>query len=287
MSIFSLKRPILRRWGYGLLSLLMAATIIISTPKVSYGQSWVNLLLQGLQVIQLSSLSDRQEVNLGQQINQQLLRSRNIRIVSNPDINAYVNSIGQRLAQASARPTIPYKFQVVNDKSVNAFATMGGFVYVNTGLMQAAANEAELASVIAHEIGHIAGRHSINQMRDVALSQGLMSAAGLRESTMVQLGVQLAVNLPNSREAELEADRMGLTNLIRAGYAPAAMVSFMKKLGQQGGSPPAILSTHPANSERVNLLAQSINPATAYQGDGLDSEEYRLILQSFQQKDYH
>jgi predicted Zn-dependent protease len=260
----------------------MAATIILTTPKTSYGQSWLNLILQGIQVIQLSTISDRQEVSLGQQIDRQLKQSRNIRVVRNPALNSYVNSIGQRLVRASARPNIPYTFQVVDDRSVNAFATMGGFVYINTGLMQAAANEAELASVIAHEIGHIAGRHSIGQMRNVALSRGLMSAAGLQANTIVQLGVQLAVNLPNSRESELEADRMGLTTLTRAGYAPAAMVSFMKKLGRQGGAPPAILSTHPANNERVTLLAKAVNPATANVGDGLDGEGYRQTLRSFQ-----
>jgi len=269
-----------RRLGSGLLSILMASTVVLSTPKVSYSQSWVNLLFQGLQIIQLSNLSNQQEVQFGQQINQQLSRSQ-IRINRNPRLNAYINYIGQRLAQSSDRPDIPYTFQVVNDRSVNAFATMGGFVYVNTGLIETAENEAELAGVIAHEIGHIAGRHSLTQMRDVALSQGLMSAAGLKENTIVQLGVQLAVNLPNSREAELEADHMGITTLQRAGYAPAGMVSFMKKLAKLSGSPPEILSSHPDTSERVVLLARALNPETAYRGDGLDNRAYQANLRSF------
>ncbi|MFM7578978.1 MAG: M48 family metalloprotease, partial [Microcystaceae cyanobacterium] len=139
--------------------------------------------------------------------------------VRNRPLNEYINEIGQHLAQNSDRPDLPYTFQVVNDRAINAFATMGGFVYINTGTILAADNEAELASVIAHEIGHITARHSVTRMRDMALSQGLMTAAGLQESTIVNMGVQLAVNLPMSREAEMEADQLGLKMLTRAGYA--------------------------------------------------------------------
>lgn len=273
-----LKR-LLRSGSYAVLSLLIAISVVLTTPAPSPGQSWLPLLLRGLQVIQLSNLSDQQEVRFGEQINQQL-RSQKIRISRDPYLNAYINQIGQRLAQASSRPDIPYQFQVVNDRSVNAFATMGGFVYINTGLIQTADNEAELASVIAHEIGHIAERHALTQMRNVALSQGLMTAAGLNENTLVQLGVQVAVNLPNSREAELEADRDGLMTLQRAGYAPWAMVSFMQKLSRQGGSAPSLLSTHPATTERVALLAEALDPETALIGDGLDSRAYQTRLRS-------
>ena len=107
-----------------------------------------------------------------------------------------------------------------------------------------------------------------------------MSAAGLSENNIVQLGVQLGVNLPHSREAELEADQLGLRNLQSAGYAPIGMVNFMKKLVQKGGTPPAFLSTHPAASARVNLLSRNINSQQAYQGDGLDQQAYRQQILS-------
>jgi predicted Zn-dependent protease len=277
-NLLSIKRYS-RRWIYGLLSILMAFSVILITPKISYGQSWLPLLFRGLQVIQLSTLSDQQEVRFGEQINQQL-QTKQIRVSRNPNLNAYINQIGQRLVSASHRSDIPYTFQVVNDKSVNAFATMGGFVYINMGLIQVAENEAELASVMAHEIGHIAERHALTQMRDVALSQGLMSAAGLNQNAIVQLGVQLAVNLPNSREAELEADREGLLTLERAGYAPIAMVSFMKKLSRLGGSAPTLLSTHPATDERVVLLLDALDPQLASLGDGLDRQAYQAKVRS-------
>ena len=260
---------------YGLLAILISSSIIITSPQPSYGQSWLNWIFQGVQVIQVSNLSDSQEVQYGGQINEQLIRSGRFRISRNQALIQRVNRIGQRLAKQSNRPNLPFTFQVIQDNSINAFATMGGFAYVNTGLIAAAENEAELASVIGHEIAHITERHSIKQMRNVAISQGLMSATGLDENNIVNLGVQLAFNLPHSREAELEADQVGLINLRQAGYAPIGMITFMKKLTQKGGSPPALLSTHPATSQRVQALNQALSPDIAYQGDGLDNQAYQ------------
>ncbi|NES87055.1 MAG: M48 family metalloprotease [Moorea sp. SIO2B7] len=269
-----------RGWLYGLLSLVTAVIVSIGIPQPSYGISWMELIFRGVQIIQLSSLSDSQEVKLGKQINQQLLQGGQITIYDNAQINRYVNKIGQRLAKTSDRRNIPYTFQVVKDKSINAFATMGGFVYINTGLMRIADNEAELASVVGHEIGHIVGRHAVKQMRDRALAQGALSAAGLDQSTAVQMGVELALNRPHSRKAEFQADQLGLGNLQRAGYAPSGMVSFMKKLQKQGGSIPAFLSTHPATSNRVVALQQAINPEIANLGDGLNNQAYKSKIRS-------
>lgn len=274
----------LTRWHKRFISRLLAAilsfSLTVGIAQPSYSQSWLPYLFQGIQVLQLSNLSSAQEVRLGQQINQQLIRQGQFRLSRHRGLNAYVNEIGQRLAQTSQRPDLPYTFQVVSDRNINAFATMGGFVYINQGTIEAADTEAELASVIAHEIAHIVARHAIKQMRDVALSQGLMGAAGLQESTMVQLGVQLAFNLPNSREAELEADQLGVRNLQRAGYAPIGMIAFMQKLLKQGRGTPEILNTHPDTRNRIVALQRMVNPNTAYDGDGLDPQAYRANIRS-------
>ncbi len=269
-----------RRWFYTLLSILSAAIVCLSNIQPSYGISWFDLLRQGVQVIQLSSISDRQEVALGKNINEQLIKSGQAKIYRNRQITNYVNQIGQRLVRTSERPDIPYTFQVVDDKNINAFATMGGYVYVNTGLMLAAENEAELASVIGHEIGHIVGRHAIKHMRQRAISQGILSVAGLDQSAAVQIGVDLAINRPKSREDELEADRLGLVNLKKASYAPYGMVSFMRKLLKQGSSGPKILSTHPSTSDRIQALESNINPASAKVGNGLNSGSYKSSIRS-------
>lgn len=264
-----------KRWLYRLLSVVTAVFLCVGSLKPSYSIPWQELIYRGVQILQLSNISDEQEVELGQQINQQLIEGGEIKLAQNPRINAYLNQIGQRLAKNSDRPELPYTFQVVDDQSINAFATMGGMVYIHTGLMVAAANEAELASVVAHEIGHIVGRHAVQQMRQRALAQGLLSAAGLDQRTAVQIGVELALHLPNSRGDELEADQLGLANLQRTGYAPVAMVTFMEKLQQQGGAAPILLSTHPATSDRIVALQQAIDPETAEVGEGLNSQAYK------------
>ncbi|MEX0271420.1 M48 family metallopeptidase [Leptolyngbyaceae cyanobacterium UHCC 1019] len=267
----------LRRWGYLGISIAISLMLTVGQPMVAQAISWGDLILRGIQVIQLSSLSDRQEVEIGQQINQQLTRGQ-VRILQNSQVNQYVDQIGQRLAASSTRPNIPYRFQVVDDRGVNAFATMGGFVYINRGLLTLASNEAELASVLAHEIGHIAGRHSVAQMRKMAVASGLVGAAGLDRNTAVNIGVELAFRRPNSRQDEYSADTMGLQTLAKTGYAQSAMVNFMSKL-LQSRSVPTFLSTHPATSERIDRLQQAINPASS-DGDGLDSVTYRNRLRS-------
>lgn len=266
-------RPVRRRWFYGLMSVVVAFGIVVGTPQASQAISWVDLILRGIQVIQLSSLSDSQEVSLGEKINEQLVNEE-FQLYNNREVREYVDEVGQQLVPDSTRPDIPYVFQVVRDDSVNAFATMGGYVYVTTGLLKAADNEAELAGVIGHEIGHIAARHSVKQMRELAIAQGIATAAGLDTNTAVAIGVELALRRPHSREAEFEADQLGLENMRQSGYAPIAMVTFMEKL-LGGGSIPAFLSTHPATSDRIEALNAMIDANTASAGEGLNESNYR------------
>lgn len=266
-----------RRWLYPVLSVFVALGISLSSVLPSQAISVFDLIRQGVQVIQLSNISDRQEVDLGKQIDQQI--KRELRIYRDRDVTSYVDRIGRQLASASSRPNLPYTFQVVDDKGVNAFATAGGFVYVHTGLLKLADNEAELASVMAHEIGHITAKHLVEQMRESAIAQGVSQAAGLNRNAAVQIGVDLALRRPNSRKDELEADQLGLRNLGRAGYAQSAMVSFMKKL-LRSGSPPAFLSTHPATGDRITALQRSIDPQRANVGNGLDSNAYKSQIRS-------
>lgn len=224
-----------------------------------------------IQVIQLSNLSDEDEMKVGAQINQQI--SDQVDISGNVALTAYIDDLGQELVQYSDRPELDYTFQVVNDDNVNAFATMGGYVYIHTGLVEEAENEAELASVIGHEIAHITGRHAVKQMRQQGINQIALEAIGIADEDIVQIGVALALDLPHSRGDELEADRSGLEMITAAGYAPKGMINFMKKLGS-GGSP-EFMSTHPHSSNRVEKLEALVDPATSDQGKGLDSFSYQ------------
>lgn len=274
-----LQKPF-RRFTYGLLALVTAISVTVATPQPSQA-GLLDLIFNGIQYIQLSSLSDGQEVDLGRNIDRQL-KAQGLPIYNrNPNIVSYVNDIGQRLAAQSARPDIPYTFQVVQDDSINAFATMGGFVYINTGLIKAAETEAELAGVVAHEIGHITGRHAVNQMRDMALASGIAGALGVSQDDLVNLGVQLALQLPNSRSDEYDADRRGFEMLGRAGYDQTGFINFMRKLQQMGNGPPEFFSTHPNPGNRVGNLQemqqQSDHPNAT---DGMDPQAYAARIKN-------
>lgn len=248
----------LRRWGkrslYGAIALVVAMGLVVATPQPSKADfNLFELIFNGIQYVQLSNLSTEQEVDLGRQTDRALKR-QGVRVLNaSLPVAQYVNEIGQRLASASDRDTLPYTFQIVADDSINAFATSGGFVYINSGLVRAAENEAELAGVLAHEIGHIVGRHSINRMREITLANGIVGALGVSQDDLVNIGVQLALFLPNSRTAEYEADELGYVNLGRAGYDQRGLISFMDKL--RGGQP-EFFSSHPDPNNRVNRLRQ-------------------------------
>jgi beta-barrel assembly-enhancing protease len=277
--VASLRQWWQRRWFYSCIGAIVAGSVIVGQPQIGQAAEWWQLLIQGAQVVQLSNMSDAQEASLGAQTDRALL-SEKVRIYQNPAVNSYINQIGQRLARNSARPNIKYTFQVVEDDSINAFATMGGFVYINTGLIKAADNEAQLAGVIGHEIGHIAGRHALQHLKQAALAQGASSLLGVDRDQIVQMGVQLALTLPNSRQDEYDADRRGLTTMIQSGYAPTAMPEFMKKL-IRGNSAPEFLSSHPAVSERVTNLNRMIPAAYKNRTDGLNATSYKQNLRSF------
>jgi beta-barrel assembly-enhancing protease len=256
-NLLNFRSKLYRRIVYGLVAMTMVLGIGVTTAQPSQA-GWIDLLMGGVRVYQLSNMSDAQEVDLGAGIDQQLIDSGQIRVYNNAEVTSYVDDIGQRLAAVSDRPNIPYVFRVVQDDAVNAFATMGGRVYVTTGLIEAADNEAELAGVMGHEIGHIAGRHAVEQMRQVAITQGITGALGVNRDRLVNIGTQVALQLPASRSDEYEADRHGFESMGRAGYDQSGMVTFMQKLVRQG-SPPEFLSTHPDARNRVNALQQDLD----------------------------
>ncbi|WP_159790856.1 M48 family metallopeptidase [Sodalinema gerasimenkoae] len=267
----------LRHLLYGTLSLVTAVSVIVVSSPVSYGFSLFDILPSVVEVIQISSMSDEQEVALGRQINDRLVRD--VRVYNNRQVNDYVNAIGQRLVGVSSRPSLPFTFQVVEDDNINAFATLGGFVYVNTGLIRRADNEAELAGVIAHEIAHVTEKHVLARLRQAAIAQGVLNATGVDPDVLVNIAYELVINRPNSRSAEYEADEVGLQLLLAGNYAPVGMVNFFERLLSSGGGLPQFLNTHPDTRNRVARLRQNIDPSRAASGHGLDAQAYRQQIQ--------
>lgn len=279
--LFNAKNKIYRRVAYGLTSMMLVVGIGLTTVQPAQA-GWLDLILQGVRVYQLSNMSDSQEVDLGRGINDQLISSGQVKLYNDSGLTAYIDDIGQAMAAASDRPNIPYTFQVVEDDAVNAFATMGGYVYFTTGLIAAADNEAELAGVVGHEIGHIAGGHAREQMRQAAIAQGITGALGVERDRLVNIGTQIALQLPASRSAEYEADRHGFYSMGRAGYDQTGMVTFMQKLVRQG-SPPEFLSTHPDARNRVNSLQQLDSDAAIPEATyGMNEGAYQSNISSLQ-----
>lgn len=265
-----------QRLGLALLALFLLSLSIAT--QAARALSWGDILLRGVQIYQISNISPRDEVALGQQIDREIRNQ--VKISRNSSAINLVQSIGRELIPTSDRPELPYTFQVVEDNDINAFATMGGFVYINTGTIVAADNRAQLASVIAHEMGHITGKHSLEQMRQSAVVQGIASIVGADRERLVQIGTNIALTLPNSREAEYDADRRGLFNLVRTGYAPQAMPQFMEKLASGSGRVPTFLSTHPNVPDRIGYLNDLIQENNLQGSKGLDDISYQQTWRS-------
>lgn len=194
-------------------------------------------------------------------------------IVDDGSINQYINSLGQQIASQGGR-NLRYYFYVVNTDMVNAFAVPGGFVYVNRGLIEETDNLSELAGVLAHEIAHVELRHSAEQMeRAQSANLGLNLAyilLGRAPSGVEQAAIQVGGSAwfaNYSREAELEADELGVELAVNAGINPTGMVSFFQELLAERERRPSQLeqwfSTHPLTEDRIARTRQIINRYSA------------------------
>jgi predicted Zn-dependent protease len=218
---------------------------------------------------QIAMVSEEQEIAMGREADQQVLQQ--LGLYDDQKVQAYVNKLGRQLAADSERPNLPWTFRVVDDPVVNAFALPGGFIYVTRGLMTHLTSEAELVSVLGHEIGHVTGRHSVEQMSKAQLAQiGLIAGMVLKPELaqfgdLAQTGLGLLF-LKYGRDDETEADSLGLRYLVRENYNPNEMpqvfetlrrVSESQSQGKQGRVP-NWLSTHPSEANRIQAISGQI-----------------------------
>src|SRR5579859_7554605 len=226
-----------------------------------------------------TSISRQQQQQLGFQAAAEVYKQIPVLPDSSSETQ-YVRQLGQRLvATIPPEHSWPFEFHVVAQKEINAFALPGGEMFVNVGTITAAANEAQLAGVMAHEMSHVYMQHSAKQMEKAQLTQGLAGLAGAifgnkggTLGSLAQAGVQVGagmVMLKYSRGDEAQADEVGALILYRAGYNPQAMADFFKTLESQGGSGPQFLSDHPNPGNREAAIQKEIQgwPAGKYQTD--------------------
>lgn len=220
---------------------------------------------------QLILMDHKQEMALGYQSAKQVLAQS--KLSKNPKYNAMLNRVGKRVATASGQSNYKWEFFVIDDaKTANAFVLPGGKVFVYTGILKYMSNEDELAAVVAHEVGHALARHGAERMSSgqlvnmggqllqVGLGAKGVSAANTNAALQAfGMASQLGVILPYSRTQEYEADHIGLVLAAKAGYNPAAALTFWQKFIQQDKGKqrsPEYFSTHPDPTNRIARIKE-------------------------------
>ena len=232
--------------------------------------------------------SKEKEIAIGRQLATEV--EQQAKLVEDPIVTEYINRVGQNVV-LNSDAKVPFTIKVIDSDEVNAFALPGGFFYVNKGLILAADNEAELAGVMAHEIGHVAARHAMeNQGKLQALNYGMLAGiifGGPIASTVLQNAggmTQALAFFKFSRGAEEEADNLGVQYLYAAGYDPTAMSTMFEKLSSKNKKKPGTLSklfsSHPQSIERRDTSLTLV-------GRFPEREEYIISTSEFQRVKAH
>jgi predicted Zn-dependent protease len=235
-------------------------------------------------------MSESQEIAMGKQAAPEIAASMGI--YQDDELQRYVEGIGLRMAALSERPHLPWQFRVIDDSAVNAFAVPGGFIYVTRGILAHMGSEAELASVLGHEIGHVTARHSVQQMTRQQLAQaglavGMIGLAVVGAGELGQMlgqaagaGAQLLF-LKYGRDDETQSDDLGFKYMIASGYAPTEMPHLFHTLARQteasgGARAPEWASTHPAPENREGRIKEKIEKLPPAQREGRVDREVFL-----------
>ena len=233
------------------------------------------------------NLTDEEEIALGRRFAVEL--EKETPLLSNPLIDQHLNSMARALAKHSQRPSLPYHVKVIDSAAVNASSLPGGTIYVNRGMLELLTSEDELAAILGHEIGHVVGRHAINQLMLTFQAKALLKPVldnlnkqnGLVEKIILQLGgaVALLARLHFSRQDEAQADLLGFYEVLRAGWDPRgfvkmfAAVEALEKNG--GGASIPFLSGHPATPERVAAIQHELSQVAIPEDARTDSLDFR------------
>jgi predicted Zn-dependent protease len=209
--------------------------------------------------LQLALVGEAQEIEMGRQAAAQAVAAMGL--VPDTALQGYVQTLGARLAARSERPQLPWTFGVVDDPTPNAFAAPGGFIFLTRGMMAVMDSEAELVTVLGHEIGHVTARHQVTAMSRAQVAQlglGLGSIFVPQLESLGQVagaGMQLLF-LRYGRDAERQADELGFRYTLEQGYDASRMASVFATLGRLGeesqrSAVPSWLQTHPLPADRV------------------------------------
>ena len=237
---------------------------------------------------QLTLMSEAQEIQIGRQTHPEVLAS--FGAYDDPELQTYIQELGKKIAANSERPDLDWTFTVLDDPVVNAMALPGGYIYVNRGILAHFNSEAELASVLGHEIGHVTARHSVEQMSRAQLAQlGLGVAAIASEDFRQYAGLASQglgiLFLKFGRDDENQSDELGLRYMTRAGYDPHEMprvFNTLDRVSQAQGlrETPVWMSTHPDPGNRAENIDARIGRLPPEQQQGMvGRESYMMRLE--------
>jgi predicted Zn-dependent protease len=277
-ALISTRRTWLSRAGIGtaafILNPLFAASSLISEePHVA--------------IHSRGNLTGQDEIALGRRFAVEL--ERETPLLSNPLIDQHLNSMVRELANHSRRPSLPYRVKVINSAEVNASSLPGGTIYVNRGMLDLLTSEDELAAILGHEIGHVAGRHAINQLMLTFQAKALLKPVldnlnkqnGIVEKIILQLGgaIALLTRLHFSRQDEAQADLLGFYETLRAGWDPRGFVKMFGAVEalqrSSGGTSIPFLSSHPPTPERLAAIQHELTHVKVPEDARTDSLDFR------------
>lgn len=248
----------------------------LTSGNIAFFSVFLILILLLTPISSSASFTIEDEKKIGAEFHERLLRSD--LIIQNERLNDYIDRIGRRLLSSGQKAPFDFRFFIVRSQAINAFATPGGYVYVNLGLVNLAENEGQLASVLAHEIAHVNNRHiaamieksqKVNAATMAAIIAGALLGGG-GELTAAVTGFSLATasmaQLKYSREHEEESDRLGIGMLVAAGYSSQGALDFLKNMRRHeyfSSNTPSYFLTHPGIEDRIRYtdsLLQTIYP---------------------------
>jgi predicted Zn-dependent protease len=234
---------------------------------------------------QLNMLSESQEVSIGNEAAPQFIEQGGGKV---PDagVQAYVSSVGMKLAASSERADLPWEFFTLNSPIINAFALPGGKVFITRGLMEKLSNEAELAAVLGHEVGHVTAQHIGQRMSQAKILEiGLQVVGAVSEQSWIDTALGTGGNLyllKYGRDQESQSDALGLRYMTQNGYDPRAMLGVMQVLQEAGGGNGIeMLQTHPLPQTRIDRVSDMINKDYA---QTLNDPKYTLQPTPYQQQ---
>jgi len=210
----------------------------------------------------LVSIDTPTEIRIGQQAAADL--EHQYGVVNDPTQTARIRRIGDAIAVVSGRPDLPWSFKILNMSDVNALSLPGGPVYVTKGLVALNLSDNEMAGVLGHEIAHIKERHAVKAiergMTEQLLAELVLGNSGAATQAAANLAIQLAVELPHSRDDEYQADQVGIKLAYNAGYPANGLLLFLQQLQAMSGpsNTPAWLQTHPSTPDRVARAQQTV-----------------------------